>query len=111
MDDRVPVRSWGNGCAPIDGWQSLGPDERLVANVEVDVERKWVRAWLLFHYTCDSFGGEKNTHLAFSRVVEFVCLFVCVLIPRRVVITQMIQAVRWLFFCLYNVLGASELKA
>ncbi|TNN01510.1 hypothetical protein fugu_010892 [Takifugu bimaculatus] len=41
VDDRVPVRSWGNGCAPIDGWQSLGPDERLVVNVEVDVERKW----------------------------------------------------------------------
>ncbi|TWW77476.1 hypothetical protein D4764_12G0008660 [Takifugu flavidus] len=43
VDDRVPVRSWGNGCAPIDGWQSLGPDERLVVNVEVDVERKWGR--------------------------------------------------------------------
>ncbi|XP_003968300.1 cyclin N-terminal domain-containing protein 2-like [Takifugu rubripes] len=43
VDDRVPVRSWGNGCAPIDGWQSLGPDERLVVNVEVDVDRKWGR--------------------------------------------------------------------
>lgn len=60
VDDRVPVRSWGNGCAPIDGWQSLGPDERLVVNVEVDVERKWVRTWLLFHYTRDSL---KNNHI------------------------------------------------
>lgn len=52
VEDRVPVRSWGNSCAPIDGWQSLGPDERLVGNVEVDVERKWVHAVFTMFWVC-----------------------------------------------------------